>query len=172
MKAEGSGTAEDRDGSSQKVSGSMDITSENWIARKVKGREEMMAFAKRLQDKMGFAPGKGGMFAMLGKMMENNEQIAAAMKKLEEESEKLDGLPVYVHTTFKTKMDGAPAGEEPEQPKMPKGLGGFMKKFKQPSNDDSVLMETTTKILKHETEPLNDSIFEIPATYKEEKKKS
>ena len=113
---------------------------------------------------------------MVGNLMQSNEQLAAAITKLQKESDKLSGVPMRVHTVFETwGQDLKPKDSEPEQEeiKMPSVGGllkGFGKKKSKKKEKDNVLLETTTKVKKYETAPLSDDLFVVPTKYKREKK--
>jgi len=172
IKIKGSGKVENSDGESADIKGSMDIVSTQWMTTAA-GHKEMRNFSKKMADVMVAGPGQPGMLGMLGQAMGDKMDIGAAFKKLQAESEKLEGVAMYTHTIIK------PAGEvvgKKEKPKkensgIPRGLGGLMKKFGRKSKSDGesssgLAIETTTKVLSWETNTLSAETFEIPADFK------
>jgi hypothetical protein len=105
------------------------------------------------------------------------------MKKLEQESKKLQGVPLATESVFETwaqpsnpQAGAQPAKtEEQEAPKSVGGLlGGFGKKLGQKAakKDDSasdagrnVLMESTTEIISLSNTNLDNGLFTVPAGY-------
>lgn len=169
--------------------GGMIITSTNWLSTEVKGYDEVIAFHKAFAEKIGMTPG-GGLAGMIEKLTKSNPQLADAMKKLEEEGKKFQGVPLLTESVFETwaQPSGAQAGapetmpEEQEKPKSAGGLlGGFGKKLGQKAmkKDDNadgsgrnVLMESMTEISEISNASLNSGLFVVPADYKKKEAKN
>jgi hypothetical protein len=169
--------------------GGMIITSNNWLANEVKGYDEVIAFHKTFAEKIGMTPG-GGLAGIIEKLTKSNPQLAEAMKKLEEEGKKFQGVALLTESVFETwaEPSGAQASapetmpEEQEKPKTVGGLlGGFGKKLgqkamKKDDNADSpgrnVLMESTTEISEISNASLNSGLFVVPTDYKKKEVKN
>ncbi len=158
------------------VKGGMNVRSTNWVAKSVAGGDEMRAFASKFAEKMGMEPGQGGMAGAIAQLLKSNEQLAAAMKELQEESSKLSGVPMSVHTVFETWGQSDKMKEE-DSPQMPKGLGGMLKGFgrkkmsKKKDGGPNVLLETTMQVTSYSTDPVSGDLFSAPANYKREEVK-
>jgi len=171
MTMKGSGTVEKKDGGNENVTGGVKVISTQWMAKSGAGQKEMRDFTKKLAEVMGFMPGKAGMSSMFEQALGSNQQIGSAMNKLQKESAKLAGAPMYTHTTVEIVETEEKAKRKMHQ--MPKNLSGLMKKlgkkYKYGAEATSGLtVETTTKVLSWDTSALPDAIFEIPADYKKE----
>ncbi|MGH7594842.1 MAG: hypothetical protein ACREOI_00740 [bacterium] len=166
--------------------GGMIITSTNWLSTEVKGYDEVIAFHKAFAEKLGMKP--GGSWA--GMIEKSSPQLAEAMKKLEEEGKKFQGVPLSTESVFETwaQPSEAQAGtsetmpEEQEKPKSVGGLlGGFGKKLgqkamKKDDNADNsgrnVLMESVTEISEISNTSLNSGLFAVPTDYKKKEVKN
>ncbi len=185
MTAQGEKQAEDGNvGEMEK--GGMVITSANWLSTEVKGYAEVITFHKAFAEKLGMKP--GGSWA--GMLEKSSPQLAEAMKKLEEEGKKFQGVSLLTESVFETwaQASGAQAGapeampEEQEKPKSAGGLlGGLGKKLGQKAmkKDDSagssgrnVLMESVTEISEISNASLNSGLFVVPAGYKKKEVKN
>ena len=155
----------------QKAKGGMKVISTNMMAKTVEGAHELRDFQMRLAEKLGFKPGQGGIADILAKVMQSNEQLAEAIKKMQEEGDKLEGVPMRNHTVFET------WGESPDEQarkddenQIPKSIGGLFKKFGKKKDKDksksNVLLEIKTEIKRYDTSPLSADIFMVPAKYK------
>jgi len=159
----------------QTATGGINVISTNMVAQDLSGADEIKEFHQRLAEKLGFKLGNKGLAGILSKVMQSNEQLATAMKKIQEEGEKLAGVPVRVHTVFESW--GEPPKdmkEEEQQEEIPKSFGGMFKKFgkkKKKKDGPQVLLETITELREFSTAPLSDDLFVVPAKYKLEKKK-
>ncbi|MFQ5632813.1 MAG: hypothetical protein ACE5I1_28930, partial [bacterium] len=172
-------TTDKESGEKAKGSGGMILTSTNWVAKSLQGREEEMAFNKKLADKLGVMPGKGGLAGVMNTIMEKNPDLGAALEKLQEESRKLEGVILLSESVVETwgKPDRKMKDQEDAQ-ETPKSVGGLFKglgkKFgKKKKNDDKpkTLMETTNKVAKYSTGAVSTNIFGIPAKFKKEEVK-
>jgi hypothetical protein len=170
--------------------GGMVVTSTNWMANDVKGYDEVRAFQMAYAEKLGMTPGSGNFAAMLGNMMKSNPQLAEAMKKLEQEGRKLQGVPLVTESVFETW--GQPAGEapeaaaaEPEQQEMPKSVGGMLgglgkklgkkavKKEENAGNSGrNVLMQSFTETTEISNSPVDAGLFVPPASYEKKASKN
>jgi hypothetical protein len=169
--------------------GGMIITSTNWLSTEVKGYDEVIVFHQTFAEKLGMTPG-GGLAGIIERLTKNNPQLAEAMKKLEEEGKKFQGVALSTESVFETwaQASGAQAGapetmpEEQEKPKSVGGLlGGFGKKLGQKATkkDDSagssgrnILMESMTEISEINNASLNRGLFAVPTGYKKKEVKN
>ncbi len=173
LKVEGETITEKEGQEPQKAKGGMIVRSTNWMAHSVKGQDEMMAFALKLAEKLGMAPGQGGMAGLAESVMQSNEQLAAAITKLQEESDKLSGVPMRTHTVFESfGQEMKPKENESKQEgvKMP-SVGGLLKGFGKKKKKDNVLLEIKAKVNEYSTETLSGDLFVLSSKYKLEKKK-
>jgi carbon monoxide dehydrogenase subunit G len=161
-------------------SGSMDMTSDTWIAP-VAGYEEVRAFYKLYAAKMGIMPGQNmGMFM-------GRPEMAKGMSEMVKEMAKIDGVPV--ETVMKMGGNGtappsnAPANQDQaaSQPSSDSGsalgrlagIGGFGHRKKstdqqQSAGDSSgTMMEMTTKASGFSTAAVDASKFDVPEGFKQ-----
>jgi len=172
LKIEGEGSAEKEGEEPERVKGGMNVRSTNWVAKSAAGSEEMRAFARKFAEKLGMDPGQGGMAGAVAQLLKSNEQLAAAMKELRTESDKLAGTPMYVHTVFETWGESDKMKDDDNEQQMPKGFGGLLKGFgkkkmsKKKDDGPNVLLETTMKVTSYSTDSLSNDLFVAPANYK------
>jgi hypothetical protein len=170
--------------------GGMIVTSTNWLSNEVKGYEEVIAFHKAFAEKLGMMPGSSGLASVMENLMKNNPELAEALKKLEQEGKKMQGVALMTESVFETwaQPSATPAAapeakpEEQEKPKSVGGLlGGFGKKLGQKAmkKDDEagdsgrkVLMESMTEITEISTASLSGEVFAVPAGYKKKEVKN
>ena len=169
---------EDENQEEQTANGGLNVTSTQMLCKDIQGDKELQDFHRRLADKLGMNPQKGGLANILLKVMQSNPQLGAAMKKMQEEGKKLNGVPLRSHTVFAT------WGEQSQQMKkddeqnneIPTSMGGLFKKFghkkKKPKGSPNDLLETTSEVNLFETSPLSADLFTVPANYKLEKRKN
>jgi len=151
--------------------GGLNVRSINWMVKDAEGYDQVKEFNKRLAEKLGILPGKTGMKEMVTQLMGSNPELAAAIQKLREEGQKLDGVPFLSKSVFETWGESKKKSGEEESPAIPTSVGGLFKKFGKKKKDPSqptVLLETETKVKKFETSPLGDEVFAIPAGYTKE----
>jgi hypothetical protein len=169
--------------------GGMVVTSTNWLGSEVQGYDELRAFQTAFAEKLGMAPGSEGFAGMLGGLIKKNPQLAEAMKKLEQEGTKLQGVPLVSENVFETW--GQPSGESPkvseaegQEQEMPKSvsgmLGGLGKKFGEKAvkkeqdtdnNGRTVMMQSVTEITAIENASVDAVFFVPPTSYKNVSKK-
>lgn len=164
----------------QTMQGDMIVTSSNWMVKEMDGQKEIESFHKKLAEKLGFLPGKGSMEEIMSKLNQSNPQLADAMKKLQEESKKLSGVPLRAHTVYETKSAETPSGKQQEMKKeteIPTSVGGLMKglgkkiaKPEKEKSDQNIVMVSTTDVIKFEASSVDANVFEIPGNYKLQKK--
>jgi hypothetical protein len=165
------------DQEAQKAKGGLKVTSTNWLYKDSAVQKEMQEFYSRMAEKLGIMPGKSGMAGVFTQIMENNPQLGGAIQKMQEESEKFDGITMSSHVVYETWGESdQPQQEEEQKTEIPKGLGGlvggFMKKKAQSSDSDSsVLLESHSNLDNLSTGPVDPKVFLIPEKYKEEKYK-
>jgi len=168
---------------------SMIVTSTNWMANSVKGYEEVRAFHQAFAQKLGLTAPANSSAAMMESLGKFNPQLAEAMKKLEQEGKKLQGVPLMSETVFATMTEGAaatkptPPVEKTEESSAPKSVGGLlggfgkklgqkaMKKDDAASNDGrSVLLESMTEVTAIGSFAADAGMFAAPAYEKKELK--
>jgi SOS-response transcriptional repressor LexA len=162
------------------MQGDMIVTSTNWMVDAKEEQKEIESFQKKLAKKLGFLPGKGGMEEMMTKINQSNPQLAEAIKKMQEESKKLSGVPLRAQTVYETKSTATAPGKQEEMKKeteIPTSVGGLMKglgkKIAKPDkakSDRNLLMETKTDVTKFEVTSVDAKEFEVPGNYKLQKK--
>lgn len=155
----------------QKAAGGLKVTSTHMVAKDVAGMDELREFNLKLAEKLGLNVGETGLAGVLSQVMQSNEQLAAAMEKMREEGEKLDGVPLRVHTVFETwGQQQTDMKKDPQQDvKIPTSVGGLFKKFgkkKKKPDAPNVLLEITTELKMFETTSLSEDLFKVPAKYK------
>jgi len=182
MKMEMEGTDKE---SGQK--GAMNITSDMWIAQGVPGYQEVRKFHQRMAEKLNWTPG--------GNMFMQNPQVVEGMAEVYKEMSKLDGVPVEQFITMGGTGQPGEAGAQPQQqqqsqekPSLGGALGGALgghfglgrKKSssdapqqQQQQQDSSnagqgagTLLEMRTVMDSFNSNPVSDSLFEIPAGFK------
>jgi hypothetical protein len=134
-------------------------------------------------EKLGAAFDAKNMAAALQGMLKGNPQLPEAMKKLAEESDKLQGVPLSTTSVFETwaetsgekNMAQETQSAEQEKPKSVGGLlGGLGKKFGQKAvkkdegannSGRSVLLESTNEITEISNAPVDAGMFNTPAGY-------
>jgi len=186
MTATGEGT-DNKTGETGK--GGMVITSTNWMASSVKGYEDVRAFQMAFAKKMGEMVNANSMAQMMESLSKMSPELAEAMKKLEQEGKKLQGVALTTNTVFATWSEGgakaAPQAEKTEESNAPKSvgglLGGFGKKLGQKavkkdesasSNDGrSVLLESTSEVTSIGSSSVDSGMFAAPAGYQKKEMK-
>lgn len=173
--------------------GGMVVTSTNWLASSVQGYEEVRAFQMAFAKKMDEMINANSMAQMMESLSKMNPELAEAIKKLEQESKKLQGVALMTNTVFATWSEGgataapAPQAEKTEEsasaPKSVGGLlGGFGKKLGQKavkkdesaSSTDgrSVLLESTMEVAAIGSSSVDAELFMTPpAGYKKKEMK-
>lgn len=173
VEAEGTQEAEGQE-EPQKAKGGLKVVSTHMVCKDISGQEELKAFSRKLAEKLGMDPKSGGLAKVLSQVMQNNPELAAAMKKMREEGEKLDGVHMRTHTVFESWGESSQMKKEEEKNDAPTSVGGLFKKFgkkKKKKDGPRVLLETTTEIKEFANTPVSADLFVVPANYKLEKKK-
>ena len=164
------------------------MTSDSWIADSVPGYDELHDFYVKAAKELDWLPGT--MSSTLGM----NSQSKEAMEEFRKNSLKLKGMALLTYTSMGMAVSGAQAGQAgpaqqqqqaeqdhatPTNPKdaIAKSIGGlFSKKKKQdqptadantpppPSNPGS-LMDMQIEVKSYSNDPLDKSLFEVPAGY-------
>lgn len=172
LKIEAEATQQDSaTGEIETARGGLAVNSTNWMCKDLEGEKEFAEFHRKFIEKLGMMPGQNTIKAITDKLMANNPQLAAAIKKVQDEREHLEGTALRIHTVYET------WGEQPKQEeqveKIPTSVGGLFKKFgkKKKKEDSNVLLETKIEITKYSESPLDVKMFTVPAKYKEKKKK-
>lgn len=152
--------------------GGMTVTNTNWMAKSAEGQEEEMAFHKAMAEKLDFMPGQSGFAEMMGAIMKQNPDLAAALEKLQEESGNLEGLAMRSESVIETWGESDQQKEQKDD--APKSLGGLFKGIgkklgkKDDGDSKNVLLETHTEISSYSTETLHDDVFAVPANFERE----
>ena len=172
-------TAKATDKDAKTEQGDMIVTSTNWMVDEPAGQKEIDNFHKKLFKRLGVLPGKGGLEEMMSKLNQSNPGLAEAIKKMQEESKKLSGVPMRTQTVYVTKSTAA-SGEQEEMKRdteIPTSVGGLMrglgKKIAKPDkekSDQNVLMESKTEVTAFGVTSIDSKEFEIPGNYKLQKK--
>lgn len=185
MTASGEGTDAQ---SGETGKGGMVVTSTHWMANSVKGYDEVQAFQTAFAQKLGEMAGANSMAQMLENLKKTNPQLAEAMKKLEQEGKRLQGVSLLTTTVFETWAEGAanqtPQTEKTEESGPTKSVGGLlggfgkklgqkaMKKDESASNNGrSVLLESTSEITTIATSAVDAGLFAAPMGYKQKELK-
>ena len=163
-------------------SGAMVVISDEWIAPKIPGFDEVRDFYRRMAEKLNWTPGSN-MFA-------GRPDIAQGMAEVSKETAKLNGMPVFTTVTMgpegtqpvdRSDKTAQPA-QESKGPSMKSAIGGALSgrfglgRKKQPAPEQqpaegsapgqAVLLETTTEMTDFSANPVDASLFEIPAGFK------
>ncbi|MCG3119451.1 MAG: hypothetical protein ALAOOOJD_01859 [bacterium] len=185
MTATGEGTDAE---SGETGKGGMMVTSTHWMASSVKGYEEVQAFQMAFAQKLGEKAGANSMAQLLENLKKTNPQLAEAMKKLEQEGKKLQGVSLVTTTVFETWAEGAadqaPQAEKAEESNAPKSVGGLLgglgkklgqkaaKKDESASNNGrAVLLESTSEITAIGSSAVEAGLFTAPVGYKKKETK-
>ncbi|MFQ5628621.1 MAG: hypothetical protein ACE5I1_07660 [bacterium] len=174
LKAEADVEAKEKDsGEKVKGRGGMILRSTNWVAKSLQGRDEEMAFNKKLAEKLGMELDKGGLAGIMNTIMEKNPDLAAALEKLQEESKKLEGVILLSESVVETWGEPNQKMNDQEEPKSVGGLfKGLGKKFgKKKKDGPNTLIETTNKTSKYSNDPVKKDSFGIPANFEKEEVK-
>ncbi len=181
-------TAENEEsGETESAKGGMIVTSSNWLYKGGdKAKAEMDEFNKSFAEKIGILPDDVNFKEMMADAIQQNSQLGDAIQKLQEESEKLDGMAMRVETVYETKIDPETLKkmqeekarqEKEERKEIPTSVGGLLggigkKALKKKMQKDqgpkerNTLMTTVTEVLEFETTSLEKSLFKVPADYK------
>lgn len=180
LKADADVEATDQEtGDKVKARGGMILTSSMWIAKSLAGREEEMAFNKMLAEKLGMTPDKAGLAGLMETIMEKNPDLGTALERLQEESEKLEGVVLRSESVVETwgESDQNMQGQD-EPAETPKSVGGLLKGFgkkfgkkKQDEDKPNVLLETENEVSEYSLQGLTKNIFGIPEKFKKEEVK-
>jgi hypothetical protein len=172
---------------------SMWVTSDEWIAPSVPGYDQMHAFYAKMAKELDWLPGEMGSMmgasnVQMGSAMEEFRKHAATIKGMPMLTYTSMGMGPMGATS--TQAAGAPAQQQsqtdnstPTNPKdaIMKGLGGMFKKKQQqqqpdssasasaagaaPASPSNSMMDSTTQVTSYSSDPLDASLFEIPAGY-------
>jgi hypothetical protein len=169
--------------------GSMTVTSNMWLAKRVPGYEEVQAFNQKMAQKLAWMPGSNAFTQGRGDM-------AKAFGDLQKEGAKLDGVPVLQLVSMGAAGEGQPgqpatqAGEKSEQRESPSiggalgrlgGLGGLgrRKKQEQPPQEQQqqqqpaatgapgALLEMTTETTNFSGGPIDPARLQVPAGFRQ-----
>jgi len=170
--------------------GGMIVRSTNWNANSVKGYDEVKTYYMTFAQKLGGMSGGTGPAQMIQTLSKTNPQLAEAMKKLEQEAKKLQGVALMTETVFETWAEpaanqsetSAAKSEEQEPPKSVGGLlGGLGKKLGQKatkkedgagSSGRAVLLESVSEVTAIGTAAVDAGLFAVPAGYKKKEMKT
>lgn len=149
------------------------VTADSWIAP-VKGYEEVQAFYRRMAKELDWMPG-----AVFGQ----NPQFSMASVEIQKSTAELKGMPLLQYTSMGMGQPGATATQTQQQSQssgnpLTKGIGGIFGKKKDKDKDSQQqtsgaqttggsLMDMTIEVTSVSTSPLEASLFEIPAGFKQ-----
>ena len=163
--------------------GGMAITTDLWVAPAADGYGEIRHFHRRMAEKLNWTPG--------GNMFMANPQVSEGMAEVYKEMSKLDGMPVFetvsMGATGQPAGSGAgssnqPAAQQSQDQQQSSGLGGMLGgRFglghkKQTSQDQGgsaggsssgSLLEMTVEMSGFSANPVDPSLFEVPAGFKQ-----
>lgn len=156
--------------------GDLIVTSDNWMVKSIEGQNEINQFHLHLAEKMGLTPSQNSLEQLMKQLSQSNPQLADAMKKLQEESKKLSGVPVRTHTIYESKPRSTAVSEgesDKKNTEIPTSVGGLLKGFgkkvvktDKPDASANVLMEVNDELVSAELLSVDSSQFEVPAGYK------
>ncbi len=158
-------------------SGTMLIISNHWLAKDVRGYEEMQAFHRAFAQKVGMQFTEAGSQDFMKAMSQMNPEMMKSMEKLAEEGKKLEGFAVKTETSFETEggTQTAAASSPSNNQEMPSSVGGLLgglgkKMAKKPQEGNAsgknVLFESTTETVELKTGTLKADLFAPSAEYK------
>ncbi len=160
----------------ERGSGEMNIETTLWQSEEIQNLDEYEAFNRKMMEKMGGLAGRMSYGGFLDMLKRNNEELAEGFEQVQEEVKKLKGMTLASKSRFmfKGETSGRP-GMNDNSVEIPSSLGGLMKGFgkgfgkkKKEDSGPKVLMETTTVTKKYSIAPIDASLFNIPAQYKQE----
>jgi hypothetical protein len=165
---------ESEEGPEKRSEGELIVTSTHWLAKELEGSEEISAFQKKLIEKLGFEPSEGDMREIFGRIAQSHPQLAEAMKKLQEESAKLEGVSMKSNTLYATKGSEMSKEEEKEKEnKIPTSVGGFMKglgkkvaESRKSDDEEKVILESTSETTEFTVTTIDAAEFKVPDSYK------
>ena len=166
--------------------GSMTVTANMWLAKDVPGYGEVLAFNRRMAQKLAWMPGSNA-------LAQGRGDLAKAFGDLQKESAKLEGVPVLQTVSMGGAADGQPSGqaaakkEEPrESPSIGgalKGLGGLgglgRRKKEEPKKEEPPaaatsssggapsLLEMTTETVNFSSGAVDASKLQVPAGFRQ-----
>jgi hypothetical protein len=148
----------------------MTIISEHWLSPELDGNDEIQAFNMKLMKKLAMDPEEAEMASMFEQLSQTNPQLAEAMKRMEDEETKLDGVPIKTVMVFEAYKPESE--EEPEEESGGGGLfGGLRKKATKKvlgdgGEDSGKVLELKSDILEHSTSAIDSESFAVPEKYK------
>jgi hypothetical protein len=176
--------------------GALDVTTDSWLAPRVPGYEEVIAFYRRMSERLNFVPGGAG--GML-----NRPDIARGMSELYKEGAKLNGIPVLQVVKMGGSVDNVPqdsnnrdnsrqsssSSSSSSSSAPPTSVGGAIgsalggrfglgRKKKDQAQDQPAdasnngsasgsLLEMTMELTNYSSAPVDSNLFVIPAGYKQ-----
>lgn len=158
-------------------SGTMLIVSNHWLAKDVKGYEEMQAFHRAFAVKIGMQFTEAGSQDFMKAMSQMNPEMMKGLEKLAEEGKKLEGFALRTETSFETEggAQAAAGSSQSNTQEMPSSVGGLLgglgkKMAKKPQEENAsgknVLFESTTETVELKSGTLKADLFAAPAEYK------
>jgi len=159
--------------------GGMTITVDSWTIPGEPGYREVREFYKRMAEKINWTPGSS--------MFMTRPDVVRGMSEVYKQSAAMDGVPVLQMTTMGASGTAPADGSAPQQsqpqpsarPSITGALGGKFglgrKKSEPPPQQQSaggssasgVLLEMTTERSAFSAVPVNESLFDIPAGFKQ-----
>jgi hypothetical protein len=152
--------------------GEFSTLTELWLTKEAPGAEEMVAFHRKMAEKLGSAQFGMG-FAASGD--DHSNPMGANMQQMVSEMRKLDGFTMRSVFYFgspeaarKEALKTSDSGEKEEKEEGGGGFGGFLKNMPVPGGGGGgVVMKMTNEVNKIHTNPIDPSHFSIPEKYKQ-----
>ncbi len=161
------------------------VTSTEWLHRGGgQEQKEMQNFHQALGKKLGIMPDEASMRKLVQQVFAAYPQMSQAMERLQKESAKLAGFPMRLNTLYESEPDQAAAqrakeekkkDESPQVPTSVEGLAGALgkkmlskqlEKKQETTGSRTKLMTSFEEVTELTSEPLESSLFQVPAGYK------
>lgn len=148
----------------------MTVITDHWLSPELAGNDEINFFNTKLMEKLAVDPEEAEMDRMFEQLSQTNPQLAEAMKRMEDEKSKLDGVPIKTVMVFEAYKPESE--EEPEEETGGGGLfGGLKKKATKKvlgggGEDSGKVLEIKSDILEHSTSAIDSDSFTVPENYK------
>ncbi|HEY2931982.1 MAG TPA: hypothetical protein VGK99_09555 [Acidobacteriota bacterium] len=156
-----------------------------WLTKDVQGYDQVRDFYQKFGQKFG------RVFAGMGQAMANNPQFGEALQKFAAKAHAMNGAPVLTVITFSAVGDPNAQAQQGQQPQAKEGegasvpslgkiFGGFGRKKKEDKKAESqpessaqppagglVLFKSRTESRDFSNSPVDSSLFDIPAGYRQ-----
>lgn len=181
---------EDEEGNQETMKGNFFAVVDHWASDAIPGYEEISEYQRQAAEKMGSEMGSSGLAESMQQAFQADPRMAAAMTRVAEELEKVEGMPLRSTTYFVLASEGAELdldavlGKKKEEKKGP-NLGGLargalrsrgiaVRGDSQPKDESTepsqkTLVSITTEMKDIKTGALDPALFQVPAGYTEVK---